>query len=276
MKNILWITSFLVLAFILASCQSDEKGVAITANGDFWGAEGSTLYKYLPQATALRNKIRNHQATEKDMKLFLEELMKKEDITKDPNALAIVEARYALSLEIEHQFDNAEAIALKAKDIVLHSNSEQKRFRLASIDNTLAKIYLDQPNYEKLEPTLKRIVIDFQDVSTPDGKSKEIYASMAVKLLGLLYRKTNRFGEGIDYLTTIVQRYPDSRTRVAALAQVYDLQMSRGETDVAASTRQILEEELKKHPDQDYQVASDRVLDKWKAIKENAAAPPKN
>ncbi|MBI1805924.1 MAG: hypothetical protein HYR76_02595 [Ignavibacteria bacterium] len=264
-SSILLIVAILLICNLLG-CESQKKDSSATideANPTWVG--GSVSKKYEMEMKTLQGKIRQHKSTRGEMFTLCEKILQDEDIRADIDAMAGVYLFYGLNLEADNQFQKAEECVRKAEELTLKSKEEKKKVRLAGIYISLGRIYQAQKNSDKTISTLKYVIENFQDATNPKGTSSEYYSSFAVNVLGSFYEKSERLAEGIDYFNSICKKYSGTRTSHAALAQIYDLQMSKGDKVNAESTKQTLEKELQLHPE--YTIQSSIVLEKWKVVK---------
>lgn len=264
------VTLILFMLSFLMGCKSQNKDSSVTNpnEGDAFLDGGTSGNVYKTEIITLRDKIRNHKANRTDMLALCEKLLGNESVKKDTATLEGIYFTYGIYLDGEKQFTKAETALHSAETIVLNNHTKNQKFLLASIYTALAKIYGGLKSIDKQLAMLKYVIENFQDVDLPPANIKEYYSTFAANTLGSIYEKTRRYDDGLNYFDSITQKYSNTRTSHAAQVQIYNLQMSKGDTVAADSTEKVLQKQLEEHPD--YTIISSNVLEKWKAIKKGA------
>ncbi|MBI1807173.1 MAG: hypothetical protein HYR76_09005 [Ignavibacteria bacterium] len=211
-------------------------------------------------------KIKNHEADRKDMFALCEKLLVDEKIANDPAEKGEISFVYAVYLDGAKQYPKAIEMLLNAERIAQTLDRPGKSILVTGINLTLATVYGHHKDYENQISRLQYVVENFPDPALPDTKKN--YAFAATEMMGWYFRVTKHHNEGVAYLQSIIEKHPNTLTAHTALAQIYDLQMTKHDTTAAAITYSKLQDELRQHPE--FAPGSSNTLQLWKAQKEGA------
>lgn len=255
-----------VLAFALmhgcTSKQQDETSNQAQMQGGETHAVGNGNL-FVNQIVSMRDRIRRHEASRQDMLRLCERLLADTAATRDSNDVGFLCFTYGTYCVFEGQADTALRVLRRARFIAAALGPQNQGSTLAGIDAMIARAYGMRQNYRSMVMTYKYIIDHYREVTEPSdqGPSRESHSTFAVREMQTYYESRRRYDEGIRYFDSLIVRYPDSRTGLAALSGIYDLQMARGQEASAAETKEKIRQEVAAHPENSADTLS--VFTRW-------------
>lgn len=266
-RNIIYSLTFIL---IISSCQNKKSTKDITKYDDPENVIQPISDN--PDIIALNEifeKVRKKEAHAKDLIEKCEELLKKENINNSTNDLVYVQTLYAIGLINENRLLDAERILLSSIEITKSIKSEDQNNIFVSILALLSNVYIILSDIDKAISVNKDIIENYYNISRKykDETIHGYYSIMGIRTLSGIATRNNREKEILQYLETVRSKNLNLTTSHVALAEIYDLQMSIGDTVNAKLTLEHLIAEREQN--KDLKFISDFNIDKWKII--NAA-----
>jgi tetratricopeptide (TPR) repeat protein len=208
---------------------------------------------------AMREKMKNHQATKMDFFTLMNNMSLDPNVQKNDTALGYVCFTYAQYLDEDKQYPKAEEMVKTAIDAAARLHRPPRA--IATVHSLLGKIYYEQSKLDSAIMIQKYLIENFRNVDAPNSPSKESFPIWAVQALDIYYPAAKKLDEGIAYLRQVCLRYPGTATSHAALATIFDFQMQQGKKSDALETLELIDRQLKIEPN--LSDISRTIMSKW-------------